>query len=56
MSASGELLVKAPAEFRVNVAEYRIAREHGVITTFGLGSCIAIIQIITQSSVLGRSR
>ena len=43
MSATGELLVTAPPEFRVNVAEYRVARECGVITTFGLGSCIAIM-------------
>lgn len=43
MSATGEVLIAAPPEFRINVAEYRVARERGVITTFGLGSCIAIM-------------
>jgi chemotaxis protein CheD len=43
MSATGELLVASPPEYRVNVAEYRIARDRGVIATFGLGSCVAIM-------------
>jgi hypothetical protein len=53
MSATGELLVTAPPEFRVNVAEYRVARERGIITTFGLGSCIAIMLYDAELRIVG---